>query len=36
VFRARVRASLDDVARALELADGFSQRVPSVVRTGPF
>lgn len=36
VFRARVTASLDDVARALELADGFSQRVPSVVRTGPF
>ena len=28
VFRARVTASLDDVARALELADGFSQRVP--------
>lgn len=36
VFRARVRASLDDVARALELTDGLSQRVPSVVRTGPF
>jgi hypothetical protein len=36
VFRARVTTSLDDVARALELADGFAQHVPSVVRAGPF
>jgi hypothetical protein len=36
VFRARVTSSLDDVARALELADGFSQHVPSVVRARPF
>lgn len=36
VFRARVTSSLDDVARALELADGFSRHVPSVVRAGLF
>lgn len=36
VFRARVTTSLDDVARALELADGFWMHVPSVVRAGPF
>jgi hypothetical protein len=36
IFRRRASTSLDDVGRALELADGFSQRVPSVVRAGPF
>ena len=36
VFRARVTTSLDDVALALEFAEGFEQRVPSVVLQGPF
>ena len=36
VFRGRAASSLDDVGRTLELADRFGQRVPSVVRSGPF
>jgi hypothetical protein len=36
VFRRRATTSLDDVGLALELTDGFEQRVPSFVRTGPF
>ena len=36
VFRRRPTTSPEDVGRALELADAFEQRVPSVVRTGPF
>lgn len=36
VFRRRATTSLDDVARALGLADAFGERVPSVVRAGPF
>jgi hypothetical protein len=35
VFRQRVTASLDDVARALDLHDAFVERVPGVVRAGP-
>jgi hypothetical protein len=35
VFRPRTTASLDDVARALSLADGFAERIPGTVRAGP-
>jgi len=34
VFRPRVTTSLDDLARAVELHDGFLERVPTVVRSG--
>jgi hypothetical protein len=36
VFRPRMTTSLDDLARALELGDAFAERVPRVVRAGPF
>jgi hypothetical protein len=35
VVRRRAGSSLDDVGKALELADRFEQHVPSVVRAGP-
>jgi hypothetical protein len=35
VFRPRPTASLDDVARALEMSDAFADRIPRVVRSGP-
>jgi len=34
VFRPRVTTSLDDLARAVELHDGFLERVPTAVRSG--
>ena len=36
LFRRRATTSVDDVARALELADAFDERVPSVARGGRF